>query len=154
MKSLLNYGYLISSGKGTFMFIARLFIKLTNNIYIQAFRYALSGVVAFSVDFLILFLLTEFLKIYYMTSASIAFILGLLTSYILNIKWVFINRKFSNKMTEMGLFLLIGIIGIILNLASIWVFTEYLGLFYLFSKIIATVIVFLWNFLAKKIILF
>ena len=89
-----------------------------------------------------------------MTSASIAFILGLLTSYILNIKWVFINRKFSNKMTEMGLFLLIGIIGIILNLASIWVFTEYLGLFYLFSKIIATVIVFLWNFLAKKIILF
>lgn len=136
------------------MFIARLFTKLTNNIYIQAFRYVLSGVVAFSVDFLTLFFLTEYLKIYYMISAGIAFILGLLTSYILNIKWVFINRKFNNKMIEMSLFLLIGVIGIILNLASIWVFTEYLGLFYLFSKIIATVIVFLWNFLAKKIILF
>ncbi len=136
------------------MLINKLFIKLTNNIYIQVFRYTLSGAVAFSVDFVTLFSLTEFLGVYYMVSAAIAFLLGLFTSYILNIKWVFINRKFNNKLIEISLFCLIGIIGEFLNLASIWIFTEYFGLFYLLSKIITTFIIFSWNFFAKKILLF
>ena len=136
------------------MLINKLFVKLTNNIYIQAFRYILSGIVAFSVDFVTLFSLTEFLGVYYMVSAAIAFLLGLFTSYILNIKWVFVNRKFNNKLIEISLFFFIGIIGEFLNLASIWIFTEYFGLFYLISKIITTLIIFIWNFLAKKILLF
>lgn len=118
------------------------------------FRYAWAGLLAFAIDFSILFFLTEFLKIYYLISATIGFISGLLIIYILNINWVFVNRKFKNKFLEISIFSFIGIIGVLLNLLFIWLFTEPIGINYLSSKIISTVIVFLWNFYTKKIFLF
>lgn len=136
------------------MLFNKLLLKPTNNISIQVFRYTIAGAIAFGIDFLTLFSLTELWKVYYMISATISFILGLFTSYILNIKWVFVNRKFKNRLVEISIFSFIGIIGVLLNLASIWIFTEYIGLYYLVSKVIATVFVFSWNFTAKKIFLF
>ena len=47
-------------------------------------------------------------------------------------------------------FALIGIIGLGLNEFIIWFCTNKLALYYMFSKIIAAVIVFFWNFLARR----
>ncbi|MDP3066192.1 MAG: GtrA family protein, partial [Methanobacteriaceae archaeon] len=68
----------------------------TDNTSIQLFRYVFVGGVAFLVDFGSLYLLTEFFGIYYLTSAAIAFLLGLITNYILSISWVFNKRTLNN----------------------------------------------------------
>ncbi len=132
----------------------KLFRKETDKTTVQLFRYIFVGGAAFIVDFLTLFILTDFFGIYYLISAAIAFILGLFANYILSINWVFNSRKLENKNFEFGLFAIIGIVGLGLNEVLIWFFTQNLLLFYLYSKIFAAIIILFWNFFARKIILF
>jgi len=121
---------------------------------IQLLRYGIVGGIAYSVDFGFLFFLTEFIKIHYLVSAAIAFILGLLTNYVLSILWVFPKRTLADKRIEFLIFSIIGLIGLGLNEVIIWFFTELIHFHYLISKLFSTVVVFFWNFLARKKILF
>jgi putative flippase GtrA len=121
---------------------------------VQFFKYVFVGGIAYCVDFGSLFFLTEVVKIHYLVSAAIAFILGLLTNYALSIFWVFSKRTLANKRTEFLIFSMIGLVGLGLNEVIIWLFTESMHFHYLISKIFSTVVVFLWNFTARKKILF
>jgi putative flippase GtrA len=126
----------------------------TNDTIAQLFRYTLVGGLAFIIDFGLLFILTHYLNIYYLISAAIAFLLGLTTNYILSIIWVFEKRTIANKKIEFLVFSLIGIVGLGLNEFIMWFFTDILYWHYLLSKIISTVFVYLWNFFARKFVLF
>lgn len=126
----------------------------TDKTHIQLFRYVFTGGAAFIIDFSSLFILTDFFGIYYLASAAIAFILGLITNYVLSINWVFNRRTMSNRKLEFGVFALIGVVGILLNEVFIWFFTENLQIYYLLSKIMAAVIILFWNFFARKYALF
>ncbi|WP_414468386.1 GtrA family protein [Methanobacterium sp. ACI-7] len=126
----------------------------TDRTHIQFFRYIFVGGAAFIVDFASLYIFTDIFGIYYLISAVIAFILGLIANYVLSISWVFNNRTLDNKKSEFAVFAGIGIIGVILNALFIWIFTEYvLGNPY-YSKIITAAIILFWNFSARKITLF
>ena len=132
----------------------RLFRNPTSNISIQVFRYVIAGSLAYMVDYGLLIIFTEFFQLYYLTSSAIAFLLGSMTSYVLNVNWVFDKRTFKNRQLEILIFILIGIVGLVLNQYCLWFFTEGLNLHYLHSKIIATIVVFVLNFFARKYILF
>lgn len=126
----------------------------TDRTMIQLFRYFFVGGAAFLVDFTTLFVLTDFFDIYYLISAAIAFILGLLANYILSVNWVFNRRTVENRKFEFGIFTVIGIVGLGLNEIVIWVFTDNFQMYYLYSKIISAVIILFWNFFARKVTLF
>ncbi len=134
--------------------VKKLFIDKTDAVSIQVFRYIIAGGVAYMVDYSSLIVLTEMFRVYYLTSSAIAFLLGTVTSYVLNSGWVFSRRTFDSRRVEISIFLVIGVIGLVLNQYCIWFFTEKAGFYYLYSKIIATIAVFLVNFFARKYILF
>ena len=102
----------------------------TDNIYIQFIRYVFVGGLAYIVDFGLLFIFTEFFKIYYLTSAAFAFLLGSITNYILSTVWVFNKRILKNKWVEFGIFALIGIIGLGLNQFFMYYLTEHIHIHY------------------------
>ena len=126
----------------------------TNDATVQLFRYLFVAGTAFIVDFSALFIFTEVFGIYYLLSAVFAFCLGLSTNYLLSIFWVFNERKFKKRWIEFSINALIATTGLGLNVLFIWIFTEKMGMYYLVSKVFSTAIVFWWNFLAKKKILF
>ncbi|MEA3490012.1 MAG: GtrA family protein [Candidatus Omnitrophota bacterium] len=134
--------------------VEKLFRQSTDNVFIQAFRYVLSGALAYGVDYCSLIVFVEIFKIYYLTAALVAFLLGSITAYIMNVRWVFDKRTFENRYFEISIFIVIGIVGLILNQYIIWFFTENVNFHYLFSKLVATMIVVIWNFFARKYILF
>ncbi|MCD4693347.1 MAG: GtrA family protein [Calditrichales bacterium] len=134
--------------------VDRLLKNQTNNTLIQLFRYTFVGGFAFIVDFSLLVILTEFCGVHYLISTAIALTIGLSINYCLSVIWVFDKRKLANKSIEFTLFAIIGIIGLDLNELFIWLFTEFAGFHYLISKIISTAIIYLWNFFARKFILF
>jgi len=136
------------------IFLKRFFKEKTEDTSVQFFRYSIVGGVAYIVDFVSLFLLTEYAGIHYLLSAMIAFILGLIANYILSIIWVFAKRRVERIQLEFSIFAFIGVIGLALNEFFMWFFTEKFGIFYLVSKILTTVVVYLWNFWARKFILF
>ena len=132
----------------------KLFKAPTESTFIQLFRYGFVGGLAFLVDYGTLVLLTEFAGMHYLLAATISFILGLITNYLLSITWVFNQHKLNNRWVEFLLFAFIGVVGLGLNDAIMFLCTERCGIHYTLSKIIATATVFFWNFLARKLILF
>ena len=132
----------------------KLFFIKTNNAYIQFFRSTFVGAIATVADMGLLYILTDFAHIHYLISTGIAFILGTIVNYVLSIFWVFKEKKLKSKAAEFIIFSIIGVIGLLLNELFMWLFTDIAGLHYLLSKIIATIIVFLFNFLTRKKFLF
>jgi len=134
--------------------IGSLLFAKSDKTSIQLLRYTFVGGIAYAVDFGSLFFLTEVVKIHYLISAAIAFILGLLTNYTLSILWVFPRRTLASKRMEFLVFAIIGLVGLGLNEGIIWFFTDLVHFHYLMSKVISAVVVFFWNFFARKKILF
>lgn len=132
----------------------RLFVLPTDNLLLQLMRYTFVGGVAFVVDFALLYILTEYCHFYYIASATISFIAGLLVNYIISILWVFRGFGSVNRFQEFLFFALIGVIGLGINAGLLWVITDCFGVYYMLSKLITAVIVYLWNFFARKYLLF
>ena len=137
------------------MKIKDLAVGKTSDIRIQALRYVVAGGVAFLVDAGLLALLTEcFGQQRLLLWTAIAFLVGLGVTYLFSIGWVFDKRSVSNKGAELGIFTLIGIVGFFLTELFMWLFARKLGWHYLLAKVLTTVLVFVWNFTAKKGLLF
>lgn len=117
-------------------------------------RYFLVGGLAFLVDGAVLAGMVELLGIHYLVGATAGFIVGAFVNYWLSVHWVFSERTLSNQGLELGLFILIGLIGLGLNDALMWLFTDWLGLYYLLSKIMAAALVFIYNFAVRRALLF
>jgi putative flippase GtrA len=120
----------------------------------QFVRYAGVGAIAFGVDFGALWALTELAGLHYLVSAVAGFALGLAANYWLSLRWVFRRRTLGSASAEFGVFALVGVIGLGLNELVLWAATERIGLPYLASKCVAAMLVLVWNFLARRQILF
>lgn len=131
-----------------------LFNRKAEGTYQQLFRYTLTGGVAFLADIGALYICTEFLDMHYLISTAAGFCIGLIINYILSINWVFSGRKMKNRYAEFSIFAIIGIVGLGLNEILMYSFTDLLGIYYVYSKLITTVIVLFWNFFARKLVLF
>lgn len=134
--------------------VSLLFKKKTNNFLVQLFRYCFVGGIAFLVDYGLLYLLSDKFGLHYLVSSSIAFIAGVVVNYIISTFWVFSESKYKDKRKEFAIFAIIGVIGLALTEGLMWLFTGVIGIHYMISKIITAALVLMWNFLARKIILF
>jgi putative flippase GtrA len=130
--------------------IRRIFIHKTQSTYIQFLRYGFVSTAALAVDFGGLVILKEYGHLNYLIAASMSFLAGLVVNYLLSAFWVFHSSKLLNKRYEFILFSVIGLIGLGLTDLILWVLTSGFGLYYVLSKVIATVIVYFWNFGARK----
>ena len=104
-------------------------------------------------DFGVTYVCKELLRIQKYVSNSIGFTVAASTNYILNRIWTFQSHD-----PDIGLqytqFLVISLIGLVINNAILWmIITRYKLNFYL-SKIIAIAVVTVWNFLANYFITF
>ena len=130
------------------------FIGKTDKTYIHIIRSVFSSNLGFALDFGLLAFLVEILGLHYLVAASISFTAGTTVTYIFSVRWIFSKRNVRNRRLEYLLFIAVGVVGVLLNGALLWVFTELVGVFYLLSKIIAGTTVFFWNFAARKLLLF
>nr|MBQ9201381.1 GtrA family protein [Bacteroidales bacterium] len=130
------------------------FYHRNKTLVVQLLRYSVVGGVAFLVDYGSLWLLTEAVGLHHLVSAAIAFILGLICNYVISTAWVFGESKVNNRLVEFTVFSIIGVVGLGFNELIIYFFTDVCGLHYMLSKIISTVIIFFWNFFARRFILF
>jgi putative flippase GtrA len=117
-------------------------------------RFFFAGGLAFLSDFLILFILTHFLKLHYLISNVFSFSVGLLVSYLLSIKWVFQYRKIKKVHYEFVLFTAFALLSLLVNEVLLWFFVRAFGIYYLASKVLVTGATFLFNFVIKKLFLF
>ena len=99
-----------------------------------------------------LFIFTHFLKLYYLISNILSFVLGLIVNYVLSKKFVFQEETNISKTKEFIIYAIIGVIGLGLDTLFVWLFTDITKMYYMLSKLISTAMVFIWNFGARKVL--
>jgi putative flippase GtrA len=117
-------------------------------------RYFVAGCLAFACDASTLYVLTRFLRVYYLKSAIAGFGFGLVVSYLTSRFWVFERRTVTNTTVESAIFSGIAISGLGLNEAVLWIFQAKLGIGYLIAKFVSGGALFGWNFTVRKLALF
>ncbi len=120
----------------------------------EFFRYFVVGGVAAVADIGTLYLLHERLNVHYVPANVISFTVGLTVNYMLCVAWVFRHRTVDNRAAEFLIFGGVGIVGMGVNTAVLWACTEFMAIPVMASKLVATFVVFLWNFGGRKVILF
>lgn len=114
------------------------------------------GIVGFSglfVDFGITFLFKEKFKVQKYISNSIGFISAASSNYILNRIWTFHSEN-PKVLVEYSQFMMISLVGLIINNLILWLIVSKLKWNFYFSKLIAIGVVTIWNFGANAIITF
>lgn len=88
--------------------------------------------------------------LHYLIGATCGFVAGLIVTYVLSERFVFSSPKVSSKFGRFALFALIGVIGVCILNSLMWLLTDVAGLYFMVSKAAATVVVYLWNFFARR----
>lgn len=117
-------------------------------------RFQISSFVSTIIDFSVTVLLTESLKILYITSSVIGFVAGGITNFIINKNWVF-KTKDSKKAKQTLLYITIWIMSLIINTILVFLLTDLGEINFKCSKIIASILVgVIINYFAQKKIVF
>ena len=120
--------------------------KLVNKII----RFSIVGGIATLIDFVCLYIFKEFLNFNVILANTLSFIISVTYNYIASITWVFDTNKNKNKKVQFILFIIFSIVGLIINNIILYILTDKLNIYYLISKVVATLIVMVFNFVTRK----
>lgn len=131
----------------------------------QFAKFGLIGVLNTLLDFGVLNLLSYLTKVYSGPTLVVlnvfAFLAANVNSYFWNKSWTFSSRA-KNAASEFGRFLLVSIIGFVVNSLILWFLTTLMHplgglspqLWENAAKIVATVVYTIWNFIGYKLLVF
>lgn len=123
----------------------------------QFIRYFVTGGLATVADFAFFAVSVYCLDIHYLVANLIGLLAGGSVNYLLSFGWVFSSEKRrleKARVLEMVVFVAICLFGMAFNEGLMYLFVGKLAIQDMIAKALATIIVFMWNFLARKFILF
>ncbi len=125
--------------------------KYRRKVIDEFLKFGLVGIMGTLVNLIVLYIFTEFVGVYYILSAIIAFLVAVTHNFILNKLWTFrekIHYLFAKKYMQ---FFIVSIFALLVNLLFLYIFTEFLNIYYMVSQVLAIGISFIANFIGNKI---
>ena len=123
-------------------------------------KFGVVGAIAFVIDYGLLALLTEVCGVNYLVSATISFTVSVIFNYVASMRYVFTHKEDLSRRREFVIFVVLSVIGLLINNAIMWAGVELLQWpdwiaehAYLIVKIFATAVVMIWNFVTRKVFL-
>jgi putative flippase GtrA len=123
------------------------FNQLIDKVFLLKFvKFCMVGFSGIFVDFGFTYFFKEVVKLQKYLANAIGFTVAATSNYFLNRVWTFQSQNPHIAM-EFSRFFLIALIGLAINSAIIWLMNGKFKVNFYLSKLVATVIVTLWNFL-------
>lgn len=123
-----------------------------NTRLMELIRFGVTGGVCFLVEFAALTALVELVHMPVLWATALAFLISVIVNYALCVKWVFTGAKGGDSWVQLQ-FLLTSGMGLGLNELLMWLINIRLGVQYQIAKIIATLLVMVWNYVTKRLVL-
>ena len=133
---------------------ASLFIERIFGRYAIIVRYLISGGISFGTNIVILYLLTEYLGLYYLASVVLAFLVAFVVSFFMMKRWTFQDTSKEGVHQQMSIYLSVAVFNMLLNTALVYLFVEYIGVWYIFSQFIASLLIAVSSFFIYKYLIF
>lgn len=119
----------------------------------QIAKFGLVGAIATLIDYAILMMLSQLLRWDPVVSSGISFTVSLIFNYLASMRFVFERKRGLDRKKEFVIFVVLSLIGLVLNQICMWIGTALVGsgpVAVTVTKICATAIVMVWNFLSRK----
>ena len=120
------------------------------SLFAQVARFGAVGLIAFAIDYGLMVLLTQAFGVYYLVSATISFTVSVVFNYFASMRYVFTHKEGMTRRREFAIFVILSVIGLGLNNALMWIGTSLIGITYLITKLVATFLVTIFNFITRK----
>lgn len=129
-------------------------IRLMRNLLGEVFRYGLVSAVALAVDTSILYVLVNFVGWHYLPASVLAFSAGATVAYLLSVRFVFQFRHLRDTRLEFASFVALGLAGLLVNAAALFMAIGTAGLGLITAKVLAAGCTFATNFTLRRRCLF
>ncbi|MBE5901017.1 MAG: GtrA family protein [Lachnospiraceae bacterium] len=116
----------------------------------QFFRHSLVGGTAFAIDYGLLIALTEIAGLYYLWSAILSFVVSVVFNYRFSMRFVFQRRTDISTQAEFIIFVMLSGFGLVMNTVLLWYLVTYTSMHYTVAKLLATLVVTIYNFFSRK----
>lgn len=116
----------------------------------QIMKFGIVGFLAFFIDYGLMVALTEIFSINYLVSATLSFTVSVIFNYVASMRFVFTHKEGMSRTHEFVIFIVLSVIGLGINDLCMWLGTDLLSIDYRITKIGATAIVMVWNFVTRK----
>ncbi len=123
------------------------------NLIAQLMKFGVVGVIAFVIDYGVMVFLTEVFGVNPVASATVSFTVSVVFNYVASMRYVFSHREGMSRRREFAIFIVLSVLGLIINDVLMWAGTEVVCVDYRIVKIFATAVVMVWNFVTRKIFL-
>ncbi len=128
-------------------------LKQGKALFFQLVKFGIVGVISTLLDYGLMILFKELLGIYYVAASTLSYLISLVFNYFASMKYVFHGKEGRDKKKEFLLFTVLCLLGMGLNQLVLWLIVEQLSVDYRISKLFATAVVMVWNFVTRKIFL-
>lgn len=118
----------------------------------QFVLYLVVGGIATVVEWSFFFVLNGVAHVHYMGATAIAFIVSTFANWVCGRIVLFAKRQ--NIWKELLKIYATSLAGLLMNLLIMWLAVEIFGISEMMSKMTATGIVFMWNFLIRKLVIY
>ena len=119
----------------------------------QILKFGVVGVLAFVIDYGVLMLLSQGLGWDPVLSAGISFCVSVVFNYLASMRFVFTHREDMSRRREFVVFIVLSAIGLVINELCMLAGVAALGdsaLAVTATKLFATAVVMVWNFVSRK----
>lgn len=119
----------------------------------QIAGFGIVGIIATVIDFGIMNLLHYGCNVNILASNTAGFVVSVIFNYVASMKYVFSHRDGMSKRREFAIFVILSVVGLLLNDGIVLAFNRGLALEANIAKICATALVMVYNFISRKLLL-
>lgn len=129
-------------------------MKADREQFKELFLYLIVGGLATLVEWAAFWVFSTPLHIQYLLATALAFILSTFANWAFGRLLVFKDPGGQSLLRELGSIYLASVVGLLLNLGIMYVLVEFISLPEMIAKMTATVLVFAYNYLVRKLIIY
>lgn len=119
----------------------------------QILKFGVVGIIAFCIDYGVLMLLNVGFGMDPVIAAGISFCVSVVFNYLASMRYVFTHREDMSRTREFIIFIVLSAIGLVINELCMKAGVVVLGdtpLMVTITKLFATAVVMVWNFVSRK----
>lgn len=124
--------------------------RMTPRLARHFLKFSAVGTLGLAVDYAVLISLVELAHWPLAAANTVSFTTAATHNYLLNRLWTFRGQRHRRKRVQYTQFLTVSVVGYLINQAILLGLVS-VGVWYVFSKAVATVVVLLWNFTINKL---
>lgn len=113
-------------------------------------KYIISGGTATAVDLAFLYVLTEYIGIHYVLSATLAFAIAFFVSFFLQKFWTFRDDSQDKMYQQMAAYLTLALVNLGINALGMYVLVDFFGLMYIIAQLLMSALISISSFLIYR----